>query len=195
MTADWQYASTPSVRHVRRTVPLVLGAALAGIAIAVVIVSFVRSLSELDAVVDARVGDARVPGGMLTFESTAEPYTIFLLTPGIENSDAVERQVGGTECLVIHPDGDDSVIRGSRQGTSVTGDEGATVGWFTGRPGTTTITCDYTRAGLAPRDFGVTQWKPTIGQDFILVFVGVGVLIAAIFLMIWGWRGKTVFTT
>ena len=201
MSADWSYVhGAESVGYVairkRGWVRMVIGTMLTGAGLAATIVGFLEVSTTQAEGIRNNVGVATVPGGTVTFESNGGPYTIFLLTPRIfTNDEEVERQVGSTQCEVLHPDGDDSTIKGAFQGASVTTDAGATVGWFTARPGTTTVTCDYVRSERTPRDFAVGPGKPeAFGPHQQQLWGGILALTVGIPLMIWGWRGKTVVT-
>jgi hypothetical protein len=57
----------------------------------------------------------------------------------VRESDATQAR-----CVVAHPDGDSTQIRGDRQGVSETvGNVYATVGEFDGQAGTTTVACRF----------------------------------------------------
>jgi hypothetical protein len=183
------------VQRRRRIVPLTIAAVLLLAGVVATVLGIVRVVGPQGQSLDALVGRAPLPGGTVTFTSEAGPYTIFLLTPGIENSIEVERQVGAAVCEVAHPSGARSTIRGGRQGTSVTTDAASTIGWFTAESGTTTVTCVYDRAVPEGREFAVGPGKPSTSfEDLALLIGGSVVLVAGGLLLGWAWRPRVVST-
>lgn len=173
--------------------PAVILGAIAVVAGAVAMAMGILSLIDASGdLLDERVGEAGIPGGTVSFEADDGPYSIILLTPGFHNSVTVERQVGAAVCEVDLSDGSTSTIRGSRQGMSVSTDDGSTIGWFTATAGPTTVTCEYTRS-VSGRDFAVVPGKPpNMLGGFGFLFGGIVAGLAGIFCLIFGLVGRRV---
>jgi hypothetical protein len=179
----------------RRIIPLVLGVLVAAIGLAAIVLGVVRVVGEHSDSLQRAVGQASMPSGTVTFASSGGPFTIFLLTPGIENTTQVEAQVGAAVCEVRHPSGHTSTIRGSRQASSVVTDDASTIGWFTAEAGTTSVTCRYDRVAQDGRDFAVGPGTPdTSPEDVAALLGGTAALIAGGGVLAWAWRPRVVST-
>ena len=183
------------VERRRRIVPLALGVLITAVGLAATVLGIVTVVRGQQLSLERTLGEAAVPGGTVTFTSDGGPFTIFLLTPGVENATEVELQVGAAVCEVRHPSGESSTIRGSRQASSVTTDEASTIGWFTAESGITSVTCAYDRVAPDGRDFAVGPGAPhTAASDLVLLFGGIAALVAGGGLLAWAWRPRVVST-
>lgn len=179
----------------RRIIPLVLGALVATLGLTAIVLGVVRIVGEHGDSLRRAVGQASLPGGTVTFASSGGPFTIFLLTPGIENASQVESQVGAAVCEVRHPSGRTSTISGNRQASSVVTDAASTIGWFTAEAGTTAVTCRYDRVAPDGREFAVGPGRPdTSFEDLAALLGGTAALIAGGSVLAWAWRPRVVST-
>lgn len=143
--------------------------------------------------------EGRVPG-QVTFDAGTERYVVALGSRPTSGTRSERRvftdEAAQVRCTVTHPDGEESELRGDRQGTSVQGADYETVGEFTGRGGATTVACAFTdEADL----FGTTNDAPLIVHDkreellyggIALIGVAVVVALLATGLVVWGARRR-----
>lgn len=192
---DVVHRTVAGVERRRRWWSLAIGVVLAVAGLAAVVVGGVRIAVDQDDAIGDALGTGTVPGDAVTFDADDGPHTVFLLTPGVTNSDEVERQVAATECTAQLADGTTALVRGSRQAASVTTDRGSTVGWFTAVDGPTTVACEYVRDGQRPRDVAVARGTPDVsGESLLAIPAGVVAMLLGTALIARGWRGRTVIS-
>ncbi|HEX6025377.1 MAG TPA: hypothetical protein VFZ00_25515 [Solirubrobacter sp.] len=153
------------------------------VAIAFGAISAVGARDEIESKAVAR----GLSGEPLSF-TTLEPhdYTVFLLN-AYGNSEAQERAVARTSCVVSFPIGG-TQFSGSSQGFSMTLGSASSVGHFDAPAGAVGVLC----AGSGSGEIVVTPGRPGIGAAIAGVVGGAFVILAGIGLIVWGAIGRRV---
>ena len=199
------FASRPSRRR-RGWIRLVAGAlavVAGGVATVAGLIGAIGAGNDIEGRAVAR--GAVVEGGPVTPVAFTVPdgepraYSIYLLFGGFVSKDPEqELTVRDTRCEIRLPGGQLTVFRGARQGTSVEIGQSASIGHFTSAPGRATASCAYTTGTRSSRRlrpervaYVVTPGRPgDIGVHIAVLLGGVTALIAGVFLLVSGWRGR-----
>ncbi len=186
---------TPGVERRRRPVWLGIGVVLTSVGAALLTLGILDAAGGSGLEVEDALAVSTVPNGTATFTAAAGPYTLVLLTPGLENATEVERQVGATTCEVELADGRRATVDGGRQAQSIVTGELSTVGWFTAIEGQTTVRCTYDRRDVRERSFAVLPGRPEVFDvGTVALFGGIVVLLAGLGATARGWSGRTVIS-
>ncbi len=121
-----------------------------------------------------------------------DPFTVWIRTDGIFESNRRENVIAATACDVDLPGGDHADFQGNRQGNAVTINDDSTIGWFTAAEGQIAVTCHQEPFGRArtrgwlddEHDFVVVRGKPSapwsgmvaLGGAIVATLLGVSVL-------------------
>ena len=154
-----------------------LGGILFGIA------SAVGARDEIESNAVAR-GLSGEPIGFTALEG--DDYTVFLLN-AFGNTEAQERAVARTTCMVSYPIGG-TRFSGSRQGFSLTLGSASSIGHFEAPAGAVGLLCTGSGSG----EIVVTPGRPGIGRALIGIVGGAFAILAGIALIVWGVIGRRV---
>jgi hypothetical protein len=187
------------VRRRRNPLWLVLGLLLlagAAVGLALSIFGLVEdaSYAEEDVVAEGTVGALdQGPAEVATFTAGgAEPFTVWIDTDGIWESNRRENVVAATSCVASLADGDEATFRGSRQGNAITIEDDSTVGWFTAAEGGVEVACQQVPFGRRrtqswlddEHPFVVVAGKPAspiagfavLSASIVAILLGIGAL-------------------
>jgi len=221
--ANWTGGPNPDIQAVgwvtdrpgatvrRRRSPFLLGLGVllglaAAVGSAVSIVDLVRTsgFDQEDVVAEGVVAALGDEGGgePATFTAGgADPFTIWIQTDGIDESNERENVIAATACAADLAGGGRPDFQGNRQGSAVTIEDDSTVGWFTAAEGEVTVRCHQEPFGQArtrgwledEHGFVVARGKPAAPWGSFAVLSGaiVLLLLAIAVLTRWG-RGRLV---
>ena len=189
-------APSPRSRRVVRTVhrrrPLRAGIVVAGCAVTMLVGGFLLNTLLSGAEVLGASGRARF-GEPIEFEAEARTDVVVVVRGETNDSEIMDRAVGGLACTVTLADGTAVRLDGSSQAVAEQTDFGATAAIFDAVAGPTVVTCDGS-SGLLVEHYAVAPYRRT-AKIVVWVLIGAGIVagLIASWLITIGLRGEPVF--
>ncbi len=182
---------------------LLVGGAAVGLALAIIGLASSSGYDDEDIVAEGTVAalDGPAAASARFTSGGSDPYTVWIRTDGIFESNRRENVIAATACDVALPGGDHADFQGNRQGNAITINDDSTVGWFTAAEGQIEVICHQepfgqrrTRSWLDDEhEFIVVAGKPAAPWAGMIVLGAsvVGLLIGIAALTRWH-RGRIV---
>ncbi|MCB0985703.1 MAG: hypothetical protein KDB06_13725 [Ilumatobacter sp.] len=176
-----------------RPLKIGIGLAVAGLAMLVaggVLLNVAQGVAVAEGL-KAEVGNA------IEFQAEDVTYTLVLLRADAFNADAMDRAVAAITCTVQFADGTSATVDGSSQFSADSTDAGSSIGTFDAVAGPATVVCSASRTSeLIANVYAVAKERTTLlYTSYGLMAAGLLVAGIAVWLIIIGARGRTVFDT
>lgn len=183
------------VRKELRWRPLKAGIALAVVGLGLLVTGGVLlNVAQGAAVIEGLKAQV---GNSIGFQAEDVTYTLVLVRADVLNDEAMDRAVASITCTVQFADGTAATVDGSSQFSASSTEAGSSIGTFDAVAGPATVLCSASRPSELIADVYALAEERTVllYTSYGLMAAGLLVAGAAVWLIIIGARGRTVFQT